>query len=120
MFNDFRSVYEIVQVAVSGAVVDVEAPERGSTGEKAHGDGGWFGGVSGMEERREEDFVDCTEGGEEVFFLFFHVFDHVFEVFASEERTTGHLTHDDVCRDGQSLINFQFWERGTNLKMEIG
>ena len=40
--------------------------------------------------------MDGTEGGGEVFFLGFHVFDEVFEVFAFEVGTTRELAHG--CR----------------------
>ena len=93
MFDDFRIIHEIVQVSVPGAIVDAETPEGGTAGEETHGDGGGVSGVSGVDEGGEEDFVDGTEGGEEVFFLFFHVVDEGFKVFACEVGTAGELTH---------------------------
>lgn len=82
----------------------METPEGGPAGEKTHGDGGGFGGVSRVDERGEEDFVDGTERGEEVFFLFFHVVDEVFKVCALEVGTAGELTHV-VSRDGVSCVD---------------
>ena len=89
----------------------MEAPERGPAGEKTHGDGGGFGGISPVDEGGEEDFVDGTERGEEVFFLFFHIVDEVFKVFALEIGTARELTHV-VWRDGVSCVDqITIWEQ---------
>jgi len=98
MFNDFRIIHEIVQISIPGAIVDTKSPERGATGEETHGDGGGFVGAARVDEGREEDFVDGTEGREEVFFLFFHVVDEGCEFFAFEVGTAGELTHGCVER----------------------
>ena len=66
-----------------------ECPERLSARKNARGDTCRVGRVLGVDESVDEDFVDGSQGGFDVFFLFFHIVDDVFEVFSFEVRAPG-------------------------------